>query len=281
MTVNSPNTSGITIEERAGVRTILLDRPQKRNAFDGTMLTALADALAAAEAADTVRVVVIASRGPVFCAGADLKWMAQQAAGGADANLAGARRMGGIFHAVSACKKPVVARVQGATMGGGVGLASACDIVVASPNAWFALSEVRLGLVPAVISPFVVRRVGPAKGRALFMLGGRVPAAEAHRIGLVDVLCDRDDASDSALDAAVAATVKQLVAGAPGAQYACKTLVDGIAWRDPADVLDFTAAAIAEQRATAEASEGIAAFLGKRPASWIPQASEDGEASAT
>ena len=264
----------IVVSTDAGVTRITLARPEKRNAFDGEMLTALQRALADAQADANVRVIVIQSLGKVFCAGADLKWMAQQAAGGASANLAGAKRMGGVFHSVSACRKPVVARVQGATMGGGVGLASACDIVVAGGAAWFALSEVRLGLVPAVISPFVVRRVGPAKARALFMLGGKVSAIESHRIGLVDVLVDdvpaAPAAGHSALDAAVDGVLSELVKGAPGAQYACKRLVDGIAWRDPADVLDFTAHAIADQRATDEATEGITAFLSKRPASWIP-----------
>lgn len=259
----------LQVSTELGVTRITLARPDKRNAFDGQMLVALRDAITTAGEDPACRVVVIGSLGHVFCAGADLKWMASQAAKGPEANLAGARDMGGVFHAVSACKKPVIARVQGATMGGGVGLASACDIVVASAKAWFALSEVRLGLVPAVISPFVTRRVGPAKARALFMLGGKVAASEGHRIGLVDVLTDHDD-DHIALDQAVKATIDALCAGAPGAQYACKTLVDGIAWRDPADVLDFTAKAIADQRATPEASEGIAAFLGKRKASWIP-----------
>ena len=263
----------MTIEctSSGGVTRITLARPDKRNAFNGQMLTALQEALQAAADDISCRVVVIQSQGKVFCAGADLQWMAEQAAGGPDANLAGARRMGGVFHSVSSCPKPVVARVQGATMGGGVGLASACDIVVASEAAWFALSEVRLGLVPAVISPFVVRRVGPAKGRALFMLGGKVAASEGHRIGLVDVLTEADDAQ-KALDSGVEATVAELLKGAPGAQHACKILVDGIAWRAPGEVLDFTAAAIARQRATDEAQEGIAAFLGKRKANWIPEA---------
>ncbi len=259
----------ILVTQSEGVMRVTLARPQKRNAFNGEMLQTLQEALASAGDDPAVRVVVVQSQGDAFCAGADLKWMAQQAAGGAEANLAGARRMGGVFHSISACRKPVVARVQGATMGGGVGIMSACDIVVASEKAWFALSEVRLGLVPAVISPFVVRRVGPAKGRALFMLGGRIGAAEGHRVGLVDVLAG--DAQDNApLDAAVDHVVDELLKGAPGAQYACKQLVDGIAWREPGEVLDFTAMAIADRRATDEATEGITAFLTKRKASWIP-----------
>lgn len=256
----------LTTTLQNAVFSVVLDRPDKRNAFDGDMLTGIEAALQDANERADVRVVVLRSVGSVFCAGADLRWMARQAAEGGDANLRGARRMGGVFHAVSTCRKPVVARVQGAAMGGGVGLASACDIVIAQESAFFALSEVRLGLVPAVISPFVTRRVGPAKARALFMLGGRVGAQEAQRIGLVD----RIVTDTAALDAAVDDTVKALLKGAPGAQARCKDLVDGIAWRDPADVLDFTAAMISQQRATAEASEGIAAFIGKRTAAWVP-----------
>ncbi len=256
----------IRVSVQSGVMSVVLARPDKRNAFDGEMLTGVQAALQRADEDEAVRVVVIRSLGSVFCAGADLKWMAAQAAAGPDANLEGARRMGGVFHSVSACKRPVVARVQGATMGGGVGLASACDIVIAAPEAFFALSEVRLGLVPAVISPFVTRRVGPAKARALFMLGGKVTADEAHRIGLADMLVPAEE-----LDAAVDRAVLELAKGAPSAQRRCKELVDGIAWRDPADVLDFTAAMISAQRATPEAAEGISAFLGKRKAAWIPE----------
>jgi len=257
----------IELQRDGGLLRIVLARPDKRNAFNGDMLTAIAAGIDTANSDETVRVVVVQSHGKVFCAGADLKWMAAQAARGPEANLEGAKTMGGVFHKVSACTKPVIARVQGATMGGGVGLASACDIVVASSEAFFALSEVRLGLVPAVISPFVTRRVGPAKARALFMLGGKVPADESYRIGLVDELVPGVDDLDDMIEA----LVRTLFKGAPGAQYACKQLVDGIAFKDPADVLDFTAGMIAKQRATAEASEGIDAFLGKRPASWIPE----------
>lgn len=260
----------VQLQRDSGTLRVILARPEKRNAFDGDMLVAIDDAIVTANSDDSVRVVVIQSQGTVFCAGADLRWMAAQAAGGPDANLEGAKVMGGVFHRVSACRKPVIARVQGATMGGGVGLASACDIVVASQNAYFALSEVRLGLVPAVISPFVTRRVGPARARALFMLGDRVPAQEAFRLGLADVVVDGPEE----LDDRVSAVIDTLYKGAPGAQYACKQLVDGIAWREPGEVLDFTASMIAKQRATPEANEGIAAFLGKRPANWIPTPQE-------
>ena len=268
----------IVTQVRAGVCTVLLDRPATRNAFNGDMLAALADALRAAEADDAVRVVVLAGSGKAFCAGADLGWMAAAAFEGEEANDRNARIMGGVFHQLSACAKPTIARVHGPAMGGGVGLASACDFVVAGPEAFFALSEVRLGLVPGVISPFVVRRLGAARARAAFLLGGRISAADAYRLGLADVLVapGGDDAAavDAAIDAAVAALVADLVCGGPEALAACKRLVDGVAGRDPAEVLGFTAQMIAERRASAEAQEGMAAFLGKRPAAWIPAKTE-------
>ncbi len=267
----------IVTKVRDGVCTVLLDRPETRNAFNGVMLQALAEAVQAAEADDAVRVVVLAGSGKAFCAGADLGWMAAAAFEGPEANDRNARTMGGVFHMLSACRKPTIARVHGAAMGGGVGLASACDFVVAGPQAFFALSEVRLGLVPGVISPFVVRRLGAARARAAFLLGGRISAADAYRQGLADVLVtvgpDADEAQ--AIDAAVAGLVAELVCGGPEALAACKRLVDGVAGRDPADVLDFTSQMIAERRASAEAQEGMAAFLGKRPAAWIPATSEE------
>ena len=254
-----------------GVGTLWLSRPEKRNAFNGDMLTEIEGGIERAEQDDAVRVLVIAGRGKAFCAGADLGWMAAQALEGAEANLASAVRMGGVFHRISACRKPTIARVHGAAMGGGVGIASACDFVAATESAFFALSEVRLGLVPGVISPFVVRRVGPSKARALFMLGGRVPGAQAAQLGLADA-CTADDAAE--LDEQIRDWTTQLLRGGPEALYACKTLVDGVQYRDPADILEFTAKAIGSRRASEEAQEGMMAFLQKRPASWIPGAQE-------
>ncbi len=257
----------LVVTQARGVRTLQLNRPAVRNAFNGALLQELSAAIAAAEADASARVVVLAGAGPVFCAGADLGWMAAAAFEGDEANDRNARAMGGVFHALAACRKPTVARVQGAAMGGGVGLLAACDVVVAGPEASFALSEVRLGLVPAVISPFVVRRLGPARARVAFLRGGRIDAAEGYRQGLCDVLAPAP--GDAALDAAVAAVVDDLRRGGPEALLACKALVDGVAGRPPAEVVDFTARLIAERRASAEAQEGMAAFLGKRPAAWL------------
>ncbi|MCO4761985.1 MAG: enoyl-CoA hydratase/isomerase family protein [Myxococcales bacterium] len=267
----------VELKKRGGVWTLWLARPGKHNAFHGEMLGEIEAAITAAERESSCRVLVLAGQGKSFCAGADLGWMAAQAKEGAQANLASAERMGGIFHRLSQCAKPTIARVHGAAMGGGVGLASACDFVVATERAFFALSEVRLGLVPGVISPFVVRRVGPAKARALFMLGDRVPGAEALTLGLAD-RCVAHDSELLELDAAVAKLTAKLLRGGPHALQACKALVDGVQYQDPGAVLAFTARAISERRASDEARAGMAAFLNKKPAPWIPTADESGGA---
>lgn len=254
------------IEVQHGVGTLKLARPERRNAFDGEMLAQLRATLAAWQDDPAVRVVVLAAEGSTFCAGADLMWMAAEASKGHEGNLQNAIELGRSFHALARSRKPVVARVQGAARGGGVGLVAACDIAVASTQASFALTEVRLGLAPAVISPFVVERLGPSQARALFLTGDEVPAADAYRLGLVHHLVAPED-----LDAKVAAVVRSLVAGGPEALVACKRLVDEVAFRPPEAVLEATAALIAERRASAEAQEGMVAFLQKRPAAWIPQ----------
>ena len=272
----APTAPTIRVENAGGVATLWLARPAVRNAFDGDMLQAIGAAVDAIENDPNARVLVLAGEGKAFCAGADLGWMAASARLGEDENDRNARAMGAVFHRLSACSKPTVARVHGAAMGGGVGLAAACDIVVAGDGAFFALSEVRLGLVPGVISPFVVRRLGAARARAAFLRGGRIDAADAHRLGLADELAVTDAGfgvgHDAGLDAAVARVCDDLLAGGPEALAACKVLVDGVAGRDPADVLDFTSAMIAERRRSPEAREGMGAFLAKRPAAWIPRA---------
>ncbi len=262
----------IRIERREGIAWLWLARPEKHNAFDGAMLLAIDKAIGELAEASDVRVIVIAGEGRSFCAGADLGWMAEQAGAGHEANVASAVRMGEIFHHIASCPKPVVARVHGAALGGGVGLAMAADITIATRRAVFGLTEVRLGLVPGVISPFVVRRVGPSQARALFLTGERVTAADAWRLGMVHWLEEDDDALERRLDVVIAA----LVAGGPQAQAASKRLVDAVAFQAPADVLELTAEFIATRRESAEAAEGMAAFLLRRRPSWIPGA-QDGE----
>lgn len=248
-----------------GIGYLTLARAEKKNCFNGEMLQAI-DAFIAAVAEDPqVRVVVLRSEGETFCAGADLIWMAQWADASREDNIASARDLGGVFHRLSQSKKPVIGRIQGAARGGGVGLAAAVDIAVAADQASFALSEVRLGLLPGVISPFVVERIGPSWARALFLTGDAIDAQQAWRIGLVHHVVPADQ-----LDAKVAAVAAQLMQGGPEALLACKRLVDTVAFRPPQDVFGQTAELIADRRVSAEAREGMTAFLTKRKAEWIP-----------
>lgn len=260
----------IQLDKANGVGFLWLARPDKHNAFDGDMLEAL-DATVREWGEDPgVRVIVLGSEGPSFCAGADLKWMAEQGRLGPEANRAGALRLGQVFHTLANSKKPIVARVHGAARGGGVGLVAACDIAVASEQASFALTEVRLGLVPAVISPFVVERLGPSQARALFLTGDNVPAKEAHRLGLVHRCVPHSELTNE-----VTAVVRSLLQGGPEALLACKELVTAVAYKDKAEVLEQTVDLIGQRRASAEAAEGMAAFLERRPPAWIPYVAEN------
>ena len=252
-------------ENRDGLGWLTLDRPEVRNALSSELMDAIGEAIDAFEADDSVRAVVIAGAGPAFCAGADLRSMRASRDSSDDANRADARRMGGLFHRVASCLKPVLARVHGPAIGGGVGLMAACDIVIAAESTRFQFSEVRLGIVPAVISPFCIRRLGPNVARRLFLTGEAIDAKAALGYGLVDIV-----APDADIDAAVAKVCSDLGKAGPKALVAAKQLVDTVAHLAPADALDYTAELIARLRVSEEAAEGMTAFLEKRPASWVP-----------
>lgn len=249
-----------------GVGQLILARPEKKNAFDGAMLAEMARVLDTWALDPACRVIVLQAEGDTFCAGADLAWMASFAGGGHEANLQSARELGAVFHRLARSPKPTVAQIDGAARGGGVGLAAAVDIAVASDRASFALTEVRLGLLPGVISPFVVERVGPSQARGLFMTGETVDAARALRIGLVHHLVAADRLAQQ-----VGQVVDQLVLGGPQALQACKQLVDLVAFRPAEEVAEQTAGLIAARRASAEAQEGMQAFLQKRRPAWVPE----------
>ena len=256
----------INISLANGIGRIELARPEKKNCFNGDMLSAIDEAIATWGDDPACRAIVLCAQGDMFSAGADLAWMASQAGGGREANIAGAKSLGGVFHRIAKSKKPVVGRIQGGCRGGGVGLAAAVDIAVASDRASFALTEVRLGLLPGVISPFVVERIGPSRARALFMTGETVNAQEAWRIGLVHHVVPHDD-----LDAKIEEVLGLLVLGGPEALLSCKRLVDLVAFQKPEDVFSRTAELIADARASTEAQEGMMAFLTKQPAPWVPK----------
>ena len=256
--------SGLALERDGGVARVWLDRPERRNAFDAELIGALHEAFSAFAGDDALRAVVVAGRGRSFCAGADLDWMRAAAGLTHERNVADAESAAAMFSAVDSCPVPVIARVQGAALGGGTGLACCCDIVLAREDARFGFTEVRLGLVPATISPFAFARIGRSQARALFLTGELFDAAHALRIGLAhEVLPD-----DAALDAAVERVLAAVLRAGPEAVRASKALVAGLRDGDPAQQSARAAELIAERRVSAEGREGIAAFLERREPDW-------------
>ena len=254
----------LDIERQGAVATVWMNRPEVFNAFNEQLIDDLAAACGALEDDAGVRVVVLAGRGRHFSAGADLNWMQRASACTEAENLADARKFAAMLQALSGLSKPTIARVQGAALGGGTGLAAACDMVVAADNAQFSTSEVKFGIIPAVISPYVLRAIGPRHALRYFQTAEKFSAAEAKAIGLVSELVTLDE-----LDAGVAKLVQSLLTGGPLAQQAAKDLIAAISGRQiDAAVGEETALRIARQRAGAEAREGITAFLHKRPAAW-------------
>ena len=258
----------VLVDRRGPVWRATINRPEVRNAFDERVIAALtawaADVARAADAGE-VRIAVIAGAGKAFSAGADLTWMQRMRDYTRDENLRDAVAASTLFGALDALPVPLVGRIQGAALGGGAGLAAVCDLVVAADDAQFGFTEVRLGILPAVISPFVIAKIGLSAARALFLAGSRFPAPLAHRLGLVHEVVPVDE-----LDAAVDVVVKDLLLGAPSAHRRTKALLRAIAGRPPldADVRALTAAALADQRVSADGQDGLAAFLGKRPPRW-------------
>lgn len=259
----------IEIRVDGPVLTVALDRPQSHNAMSPAMMTGLAAAFDAAAADDAVRVVVLTGNGRSFCAGADLSTMRAAADYDHADNVHDAGQIFDLMHAVDTFPKPVVGRINGAAIGGGLGLVACCDITVAVERAVFALSEVRLGIVPAVISPFVLAKIGVGNGRELFLTGERFDAARAQQIGLVQYVA----ADAAALDAKVQERVGQLLQAAPGAQAAAKELIRTVAFQPKEAVRDYTANLIAQRRASDEGKEGMSSFLQKRRPWW----QEDGD----
>lgn len=258
----------VTIED--GVARLVLNRPEVHNAFDEALIAALTESLGALAARDDLRALVLSAVGRSFCAGADLGWMERAAAYSEQENRADALKLAALLDRLDRFPRPTVALVQGATMGGGVGLVSACDIAIAGERARFALSEVRLGLVPGVISPYVVAAIGPRQARRLSLLGGRIKPDEALRIGLIHEIVPDDPAE---LEAAGERVLAELRQGSPAAQGAAKDLVFAVAGKPiDAALREETARRIAAARASEDGREGLAAFLGKREPAWRAEA---------
>jgi methylglutaconyl-CoA hydratase len=256
--------SGLTVEREGQVARVWLDRPERRNAFNAELIAALTEAFTTLSADEALRAIVIAGRGQSFCAGGDLDWMRDSGELPYERNLADAELAAAMFSAVDACPVPVIARVHGAAVGGGTGLACCCDIVLARDDARFGFTEVRLGLVPATIGPFALARIGRSQARALFLTGEIFGAAHAHAIGLVHELCG----DDAALDEAVERVLASVLRGGPQALRAAKALLADLRDGDPAPQSRRAAHAIAERRASDEGREGIAAFLERREPRW-------------
>lgn len=254
----------ILIEQRDAVLRLTLNRPDVRNAFDEATIAALtAEATRAAED-PRLRAVVLGGAGPVFCAGADLGWMAKAVAYTHRDNLADAEDLARMLERLDTLPLPLVGRIQGAAFGGGAGLAAVCDIVVAAEDALFGFTEVKLGILPAVIAPYVIRKIGVSAARELFLTGGKFTASRAREIGLVHEVVPAAD-----LDGAVERRLAELRTSGPRAMAAAKHLICEIAGADPQDVIGTTTAAIAEQRVSPEGQEGLRAFLEKRTPGWI------------
>jgi methylglutaconyl-CoA hydratase len=251
--------------ERGQVTTVTLNRPEVRNAFNEELIADLSAFARSVPEDGSVRAVVIAGAGPVFCAGADLQWMSRMMAYSREENLVDARAAALMFHLLDSLPVPLIGRVQGAALGGGAGLSAVCDVVVAADDAVFGFTEVRLGILPSMISPYVVRKIGLSAARDWCLTGERFPAATAQAMGLVHRVVPAAE-----LETAVGEYVGRFLKAAPSAVRRTKALLAAVDGRRPSDVLALTADAIATQRVSPEGQEGMAAFLEKRAPGWVP-----------
>jgi len=255
----------LLIKREGAVEYLTLNRPDVRNAFNEQVIAELAEwaARTSLHPAAAPRVVVLAGAGKMFCAGADVTWMSKTVHYSEDENLRDATAMSRMFAALNDLPVPLIGRVHGAALGGGAGLAAVCDIVVADEQAVFGFTEVRLGILPAVISPFALSKIGRSAARELFLTGARFSAARAKEIGLVHAVAPPQE-----LDSKIADYVREILAAGPEAVAASKGLIREVWERSIHDAMPLTASAIAARRVSAEGQEGLKAFLEKRKASW-------------
>jgi methylglutaconyl-CoA hydratase len=266
----------LLIEQDGPVARVTLNRPDVRNAFNEELiaeLTKWAESVTATGPFDKAqrrpaRVAVLSGAGKVFCAGADLAWMSKMVGYTHEENVRDARAMARMFEALDRLPIPLIGRIHGAALGGGAGLAAVCDIVVAAEDASFAFTEVKLGILPAVISPFVLAKIGRSAARELFLTGARFSAARAREIGLVHAVAGEPD-----VDRLIAKYVNDLLTSAPEAVAAAKTLIGEVASATHTAATEYTIDAIAERRVSKEGQEGMSAFLAKRPPTWTSSGS--------
>lgn len=258
-------TSAIRIATQAQVATVVLSRPEVRNAFNDEVIAELSHAFTALGDDPAVRAIVLMAEGPAFCAGADLNWMRRMADYSRDENLADAGKLAFMLRTLYECPKPTIARVQGDVVAGGMGLVAACDMAVSVDTAHFCLSEVKIGLIPATISPYVIRAMGARAAHRWFLTAERFDAAEALRLGLVHAVVPAER-----LDAQVGELVAALTSASPNAVRQCKQLVQDVAGREITRLLiERTVEGIADIRASDEGKEGVQAFLQKRKPGWL------------
>ncbi len=253
-----PYTTLVTAQSD-GVLSVTLNRPEVHNAFNDELIGEAIDLFSSI--APSVRAVVLRGNGSNFCAGADLNWMSRMVAYTREENIRDSAQLAKMYAILNECPVPIVGRIQGAAIGGGVGLVAICDIAIAAPDARFGFSEVKLGIMPAVISPYVIARIGESHARALFLTGERFDAERALRIGLVHRVADD-------LDAAVAETLGQLKTSGPEAVRECKRLIARVATRNLSNAVPYTIEAIAARRVSDEGQAGMKAFLEKKKAPW-------------
>lgn len=254
----------LLVEHADGVLTVTLNRPDVHNAFNDELIAEAIDLFSNIDT-DAARIIVLKGTGKNFCAGADLNWMSRMVSYTREQNVRDSALLAKMYEVINACPLPVVGRIQGAAIGGGVGLVSVCDVAIATARSQFGLSEVKLGILPAVISPYVIAKIGETHARALFLTGERFDAERAKSIGLVHRVVE----SDAELDAAVYETVTQLKTSGPEAVRECKKLISYVASHELADAIPYTIEAISERRTSEEGQEGMRAFLNKGLAAWI------------
>lgn len=255
--------SRVRLLREGPVARVALARPEARNAFDDALIAELARTFLDLAVDTETRVVVLSGEGPTFCAGADIAWMRMAGGYSREQNEEDAGKMARMLRAIDACPKPVIALAHGAAIGGGVGLVAAADIAIAAEGTIFSLAEVKLGILPSVISPYVLRAIGSRHARDLFLTGNRFDAREAHRIGLVHEVVPA-----GALETAGRGRIDALLTSGPEAVRAAKRLIEEVSGKTPEEAMPLTIRTIAERRASAEAKEGLTAFLEKRAPAW-------------
>jgi len=253
----------VTLDITKDIARVTFNKPEKHNAFDEEMLQEVTRIFNELKETKSVRAIILTGNGPSFSAGANLDWMKKVAGYTKEQNMEDAKRLATMFYTIYSCPKPVVGRVNGTALGGGAGLVASCDIAVAAADALFGFPEAKLGIIPAVISPYVIEKIGMAHARAMFITGERFSAQRAYEIGLVNQVVPKDE-----LDAAVGKVLKLIMGSGPKAAGECKTLVKTVSGITKEDAINVTAEIISRLRATDEGREGMEAFLQKRKPSW-------------